>query len=320
MLPMPRKGTKRSASSFPPTETSSEFLQTDVSPEMPQPGQRSDDLRPFLAQESEPNFPLEGERISDSIPEQVSELPKPPDPRPPMDSPEVAAPPVGRKGQTPIGRRSDSAFSSTPVNRPESPSPPQRVPEGKQVARLPSLPKPIPQDSSDTVHGRAVSSTQKPFQPGFNQNSFFGRIPLLTGDDLDKYAVLSSADQHRHPKQLRGVDTVISLNTKDITYLAYFAHIKDRIERVWSYPSAAVAQRLQGQSFLLFILQRSGQVKSVELLRSSGAKVLDKEAWDAIMTAGPFEPFPPHIPQDELHIRARFSYILDTVEQRTTMQ
>ena len=43
----------------------------------------------------------------------------------------------------------------------------------------------------------------------------------------------------------------------------------------------------------------------VELLRSSGSKVLDKEVWDAIMTAGPFEPFPPHIPQDELHVRAR---------------
>jgi hypothetical protein len=139
---MPRKGTKRSASSFPPTETSSEFLQTDVSPEMPQPGQRSDDLRPFLAQESEPNFPLEGERISDSIPEQVSELPKPPDPRPPMDSPEVAAPPVGRKGQTPIGRRSDSAFSSTPVNRPESPPPLRGYLRANKLPGYPAYPNP----------------------------------------------------------------------------------------------------------------------------------------------------------------------------------
>jgi hypothetical protein len=247
---------------FPPAGTSSEFLQADVSPAMPQPGQRSDDLRPFLAQESEPNFPLEGERISESIPIQVSELPKPPDPRPPIDPPEVSAPSVGKKGQVPTGRRSDSAFPSTPVNRPQSPPSPQRAPEGKQVARWPSLSEPIPQDSSDTDHVRDVSSKQKTLQSGFNQDSFFGRVPLLTGDDLDKYAMLSSSDRHRNPKQLSGVDTVISLNTKDIKYLAYFSHIKDRIERVWSYPSAAVTQRLQGQLFLLFILQRSGQGRS----------------------------------------------------------
>jgi TonB family protein len=160
-------------------------------------------------------------------------------------------------------------------------------------------------------------------QSGFNQNSFFGRVPVLTGDDLEKYAMLSSPHWHRDPMQLSGVDTVLSLNIKDIKYLAYFAHIKDRkdrIERVWRYPSAVVTQRLQGQLLLLFILQRSGQIKVVELLRSSGFKALDKEAWDAIMTAGPFEPFPAHLPQDELHIRARFSYTLDTVEQRTTVR
>jgi TonB family protein len=305
---------------FPPTETNSEFLQADVSPEMPQPGQRSDDLRPFLAQESEPNFPLEGERISESIPLQLSTLPKPPEPRPPIDSPEVSALPVGKKGQIPIARRGASAVPPTPVNRPQSPPSPQKVPEDKQVARSPSPSEPIPQDSSDTDHVRDVSSKQKPLQSGRNQNALFGRVPLLTADDLDKYAMLSSADLRRNPKQLRGVDTAISLNTKDIKYLAYFAHIKDRIERVWSYPSAAVTQRLQGQLLLLFILQRSGQVKAVELLRSTGSNVLDNEAWDAVMTAGPFEPFPPHIPQDELHIRARFNYILDTVEQRTTMR
>jgi periplasmic protein TonB len=305
---------------FSPTDTSHESLQADDSREMPQPGQRSDDLRPFLARESEPNFPLEGERISEPTPVQISELPKAPDPRPPMDSPEVTTPSAGKKRPIPTRSRSDSAFPSTPMNQAQSPPSPQGAPDGRQVARLPSSSQPMPQDLSDADHVRDVPSKQKPLQPGLNQHSFFGRVPILTGDDLDKYAMLPSSDQSRNSRQLRGVDTVISLNTRDIKYLAYFAHIKDRIEQVWSYPSAAVARSLQGQLLLLFILQRSGQVKSVELLRSSGFEILDKEAWDAIMTAGPFEPFPPHIPQDELRIRARFSYILDAVEQRTTMQ
>jgi protein TonB len=68
------------------------------------------------------------------------------------------------------------------------------------------------------------------------------------------------------------------------------------------------------------VLQRSGQLKRVELLRSSGSKVLDKEAWDAVTTAAPFDPFPPHIPQEELQIRARFSYVLEPAQQQTTVQ
>jgi periplasmic protein TonB len=77
---------------------------------------------------------------------------------------------------------------------------------------------------------------------------------------------------------------------------------------------------MHGQLLLLFILQRSGQVKMVELLRSSGSKVLDKEAWEAVINASPFDPFPLQIPQEELHIRARFSYVLDTTQQQTTVQ
>jgi protein TonB len=110
------------------------------------------------------------------------------------------------------------------------------------------------------------------------------------------------------------------LNTGDLTYLAYFAHIKQKIERVWDYPAEAVNRKVEGQLLLLFVLQRSGQVKGVEFLRPSGFEVLDRHAWDAVVKAGPFDPIPSHIPQDELRIRARFTYILDTERQRVTVQ
>jgi periplasmic protein TonB len=112
----------------------------------------------------------------------------------------------------------------------------------------------------------------------------------------------------------------VSLDTKELKYLSYFAHIKRRIERVWTYPPDAVSNSLQGQLHLKFVLRRSGQVKVVELLRSSGYKVLDKEAWDAVVNAGPFESFPPTIPDEELHITARFTYVLDETVQRTRVR
>ena len=81
-----------------------------------------------------------------------------------------------------------------------------------------------------------------------------------------------------------------------------------------------MAQRIHRQLLLLFILQRTGQVKRVELLRSSGSQVLDKEAWNAVIDTSPFAPFPAQIPQEELHIRARFSYVLDAAQQQMTVQ
>jgi protein TonB len=131
---------------------------------------------------------------------------------------------------------------------------------------------------------------------------------------LEKYAQVRSSDQQTSS------GGGVSLDTKEIKYLSYFAHIKRRIERVWTYPPGAIANGIQGQLHLKFVLRNDGQVKTVELLRSSGYKVLDKEAWDAVVNGGPFGPFPPTIPDDELHITARFTYVLDETAQRMRMR
>ena len=131
---------------------------------------------------------------------------------------------------------------------------------------------------------------------------------------MEKYAQVRSSDQQSSS------GGGVSLDTKEIKYLSYFAHIKRRIEQVWTYPSGAIANGLQGQLHLKFTLRNDGQVKTVELLRSSGYKVLDKEAWDAVVNAGPFGPFPPTIPDDELHITGRFTYVLDETAQRMRMR
>ena len=102
------------------------------------------------------------------------------------------------------------------------------------------------------------------FQPGQAALPRFGRIPLLSGEDLEKYAQVRSSDQNSSS------GAAISLDTKELKYLSYFAHIKRRIERVWRYPADAVASGAQGQLHLKFVLRRNGQLKNVELLRSSG--------------------------------------------------
>jgi protein TonB len=147
-----------------------------------------------------------------------------------------------------------------------------------------------------------------------------GRLPWPSAEDLEKDAQFFAPERHGMTSPLGAVDTAISLNTTDMKYLAYFAHLKQKIDRVWSYPAEAAAHGIHGQLLLLFVLHRSGQVSRVELLRPSGSRILDKEAWEAVLNASPFDPFPPHMAEEELRIRARFTYTLEETSQRTRVQ
>jgi protein TonB len=210
-------------------------------------------------------------------------------------------------------RRQDTAKATTP----KPPKPEHKPPEAPAPQRLAKLPEPAERTPPRPLRQptpQAPPTIESPFQPEQKMLPRLGRIPLLSVEDLEKYAQVRSSDQ------LNASNGAVSLDTKELKYLSYFALIKRRIERVWTYPPGAIASGLQGQLHLKFVLRSDGQVKIVELLRSSGYKVLDKEAWDAVVNAGPFGPFPPTIPDDELHITARFTYVLDETAQRIRMR
>jgi len=251
----------------------------------------------------DPAPPSQAQVHEEPRPEVIPPLP----PAPPEPVPEVAPkrlPPPPRKEtakalpQSPPKRERKTPEPPEPKHLAKLPEPPERA------SRRPAL-EPIPQ---------APPALELPSQPERRTLPQLGRVPLLSGEDLEKYAQVGSSDQQSTS------NGAVSLDTKELKYLSYFAHIKRRIERGWSYPPEAISKGLQGQLHLKFIVRNDGQVKIVELLRSSGYKVLDKEAWDAVASAGPFEAFPPTIPDDELHITARFTYVLDEAAQRVRMR
>jgi protein TonB len=255
--------------------------------------------------------------------------------RPPLRGTHHPAPEVAPKRPSSSPRRQEAAkaappkLESPPAEHPEPqrpakpPEPAERTPprlsqkrtpaeqpEPKRLAKLPESAEQTSPRPSQEYTPSARPLANPPYQSGQTALPRFGRLPLLSGEDLEKYAQVRSSDQQSSSGE------GVSLDTKELKYLSYFAHLKRRIERVWTYPPDAITSGLQGQLHLKFVLRRNGQVKTVELLRSSGYKVLDKEAWDAVVNAGPFESFPPTIPDDELPITARFTYVLDETVQR----
>jgi periplasmic protein TonB len=243
---------------------------------------------------------------------QVREEPRPQVAPPAVRVPPKPAPEAAKRPPSPT-RRQETAKAPT-----QSPPKPERKPpeppEPKRLAKLPEPAERTPPRPSPEPTPPPQQATEAPLQPEQRMLPRLGRIPLLSGEDLEKYAHVRSSDQQS------ASNGAVSLDTKELKYLSYFAHMKRRIERVWTYPPGASANGLQGQVHLKFVLRSDGHVKTVELLRSSGYKVLDKEAWDAVVNAGPFGPFPPTIPDNELHITARFTYVLDETAQRIRMR
>ncbi|MFA6148479.1 MAG: TonB family protein [bacterium] len=99
------------------------------------------------------------------------------------------------------------------------------------------------------------------------------------------------------------------LNAPEIQYISWYASIKRKIENVWNYPYEAAAAGIQGELSLDFVIARNGKVDSINLIYSSGSKILDDEAILAIRKAAPFDPIPKEYNIPSLRIRGRFVYI-----------
>lgn len=111
-------------------------------------------------------------------------------------------------------------------------------------------------------------------------------------------------------RELEG-QPVIPLNTPDPRYSEYFLEVKRQIERVLVYPQEAARRGQAGQLVLDFVIRKDGSVQVVELVRSSGVRVLDTYSLNAIRLAAPFPPIPERLGLDQVAVEAIFTYVLE---------
>jgi len=97
-----------------------------------------------------------------------------------------------------------------------------------------------------------------------------------------------------------GKTRVQALN--DYTYLT-----RDAIQRAWKTPLELDQGRpIKGRIRIDYVVKRSGELASLELVRSSGNPDMDKSLVGAIRGAQPFPPFPENIKAGSMEIRANF--------------
>lgn len=105
-------------------------------------------------------------------------------------------------------------------------------------------------------------------------------------------------------------EATVTIGTQSIKYASYMRHIKDKVQNVWIYPEDARENGIQGKLLVYFSIAKDGSLSRLNLVRSSGSKILDDAAMQAIRDAAPFPRLPDRFHLDRLNIYATFEYKL----------
>jgi protein TonB len=104
----------------------------------------------------------------------------------------------------------------------------------------------------------------------------------------------------------------ISANTREYEFAAYMRAWVARIERIGNlnYPDEARRQQLHGQLVLTVGLRRDGHIRSIDVIQSSGHKILDDAAIRIVRLAEPFPALPESKDKiDELYISRTWQFL-----------
>ena len=191
-----------------------------------------------------------------------------------------------------------------PARRPESVPMPQRFGSSPDVA----LPRTAPPQGLPGGSDQGTSATGKT-GPGAGtgtgtQAPGKGPLPFLSQADIDEFA------RKGMPAKKPGDDSV-TLDTDEFKFISYNRWLKIKVENVLRYPELAAISGFQGTLYIKFDIMKDGSLANLELLRSSGYRILDDEALRAIRSTAPFQPLPDEWGRDRYSIRAAVLFYLN---------
>lgn len=168
--------------------------------------------------------------------------------------------------------------------------------------------------SGPAVLTRARSDYRTPSDPEHRAQPLDAqqRAELAVDRRLEMARLVAEVRQESEAYAKRPRKKFISANTREYAYAAYMKAWVTRIERVGNlnYPDEARRRQLHGDLVLTVGLNRDGTIKSLDVIQSSGHKVLDDAAMRIVRLAAPFPPFPHRDDRiDELYITRTWQFL-----------
>ncbi|KXU34276.1 energy transducer TonB [Ventosimonas gracilis] len=161
-----------------------------------------------------------------------------------------------------------------------------KMPKGQQQTEEQSEQPVLTTSSGRTKSARNLPTPEQkpPTTPDFDSSELSAQIASLTAELADAQQAYAKRPR-RHQ--------VTSASTRSDKAAWYMYDWVKKVERIGNlnYPEEARRLRIYGQLRLLVVVKRDGSLLAVQILQSSGQKVLDDAAKRIVRLSAPFPPF-----------------------------
>jgi TonB family protein len=140
------------------------------------------------------------------------------------------------------------------------------------------------------------------------------RSKLFSASDQDSNAVriaslmpreMAPVDFDEPPKESKTASEAIAQIMND-----FYMKVGKQIAYVKIYPDFARKMGYQGKIMVAFRIGRDGKILNLSVSKSSGYKILDEAALEAVKEAGPYPPIPNELNKNFLKLKIPISYAL----------
>jgi protein TonB len=203
----------------------------------------------------------------------------------------------------PRGKDSRDTTPAAPAQTPARPQPRVQQRETAPSPVKPPLPPPMERREAPIAPGSSVASLLKPKQQQLSQQQ--AQAQLFPG--ASRMAKLEETYRRKFENDIAEGDTRF-LNTDDILFGSFLRRFENSVYGVWRYPAEAARSGIEGITPVKITFNRRGEIVHVQLLESSGSKLLDDEVFRTLKLIGPVGSFPRNYDKDEFNLIAFFQY------------
>jgi len=141
------------------------------------------------------------------------------------------------------------------------------------------------------------------FRPKQQEHTDIARLYPSSG----KLARIEDSYRKKYGEEVKESDTKF-LNTDDILFGSFLRRFENAVYGVWRYPPDAVKLGVEGITPVRISFNRKGEIEKVEILESSGSRILDDEVRRTLNLIGPVGSLPKGYDKERFNLIAFFHY------------